>query len=113
MLIEHGTHACCVSSSRPERRRAGAGAGDDYMSAMDLPPSESESGSDAEAPGTSHNPNRPCRRAAPGASMGLAWMAAKLLFADVHLHLYIVKALSRPLPLDGKRRRVYCARNAK
>ena len=41
------------------------------MAAMDLPPSGSESGSDAEAPGTSHNPNRPSRRAAPGPA--LAW----------------------------------------
>ena len=43
------------------------------MAAMDLPPSESESGSDAEAPGTSHNPNRPSRRAAPGPWGRPAW----------------------------------------
>jgi len=40
--------------------RARAGPGDDYMAAMDLPPSGSESGSGDEAP-VSHNPNRPDR----------------------------------------------------
>ena len=43
------------------------------MAAMDLPPSESESGSDAEAPGVSHNPNRPDRCA-----MSL-WLASRLI----------------------------------
>ena len=55
-----------VRALHGNRQRADAGRGDDYMAAMDLPRSESESGSDAEAPGTSHNPNRPSRRAAPG-----------------------------------------------
>lgn len=43
------------------------------MAAMDLPPSESESGSDAEAAGVSHNPNRPDRCALS------LWLASRLI----------------------------------
>lgn len=91
-------HACCPSAS-PQTQRAGAGRGDDYMSAMDLPPSESESGSDAEAPGTSHNPNRPSRRAALGPAW--AWhrwtvMCSQMVICLWSLHMSQLSSGTRP-----------------
>lgn len=105
-LSSDALRAWCACMLSQRFTLAGAGRGDDYMSAIDLPPSESESGSDAEAPGTLHNPNRPSRRAAPGSAW--AWRR-RPVNCSLQMHTNSHSILKRSVvsrlshAIDGKR----------